>query len=161
GEPDQDRLLDIKEVRLSILLSCTDAPQPDTGGDEARRVVAAQRQLQAHPPAGLDVLPIGTRTYRMREMIPDENRAQLSPPKEQPARLRRAVAVAGRLTGWSHIRGSRFAGEDRSDALARWVEGPGLDAVIASAVRYAEQARRDFKQFHRAYASLRADRRIA
>ncbi|HEY2155500.1 MAG TPA: DUF2252 family protein, partial [Isosphaeraceae bacterium] len=86
--------------------------------------------------------------FRMRDLIPEENRTGLDRLRRRPKRLRRAVAVAGRLTAWAHLRGSPVAGEGRSSNLARWAAGPGLDAVIASAVRFAERTRRDYREFH-------------
>jgi hypothetical protein len=54
---------------------------------------------------------------------------------------------AGRLVGSAHFRGCRLENDDRCGDLARWAAGPGLDAVIASAVRYAERNRQDHKTF--------------
>jgi Uncharacterized protein conserved in bacteria (DUF2252) len=141
--------LDIKEARPSALLPSACERQPDHQMSDAWRVVQAQRQLQAKPTACLDVLDIDGQMYRMRELIPEENRTGLDQLREDPTRLRRAVAIAGRLTGWAHIRGCRPDGEDRSADLGHWAAGPGPDAVIASAVRYAERTRRDYKSFHR------------
>ncbi len=105
GPPDENLLLDIKEARPSCLHGCTEAPQPDTGGNEARRVVEAQRTLQARPTLGLDVVEIQGEGFRMRQMIPEENRSSLDRFQKKPEKLRDAVEVAGRLTGWSHLRG--------------------------------------------------------
>ena len=153
GEPDGYRLLDIKEARPSSLLPCTDQRQPDTGGNEALRVVLAQRQLQARPTRGLDVLEIGKRAFRMRELVPDENRSRLDRLQKQPDKLRFAVAEAGRLTGWSHLRGSHLAREDRARALQHWATGPALDSVLAAAVRFAERTLDEYQAFHKAYES--------
>ena len=151
GSPDGNRILDVKEARPSAMLACAEMPQPDYQGNEARRVVEAQRRLQAKPTAGLDVVPVGGRFFRMREMIPDENRSSLDRLQKQPEKLRQAVEVAGRLTGWSHLRGAR-RGPDVSHApeLVRWAGGPALDAVFAAAARFAERTRIEYEQFHRA-----------
>ena len=146
-DPGRERLLDIKAARPPALGPWGDPRQPEAGGSDARRVVQAQRQLQARPGAGLDVLAIGRREYRMRELIPEENRTSLAELRKEPGRLRRAVAVAGRLTAWAHIRGGRWDGGDRSADLARWAAGPALEAVIASAVRHADRVRRDYRAF--------------
>jgi len=147
GSPDRNWLLDIKETRGPALLGRTQEKLLYDGGSEARRAVLAQRQLQAKPTSRLDILEIEGQDYRLRELIPEENRTGLDELREQPNRLRRAVAVAGRLVGWSHVRGSCVNEKDRSEELRRWVEGPGLDAVIASSIRYAEMTRRDRKAF--------------
>lgn len=150
--PGKEWLLDLKEVGCPSLLGCAGgAVQLEDGGSNARRAVLAQRQLQSRPTAKLEVVEVGKHPLRLRELIPEENRTGLEQLRKRPRRLRRAVALAGRLTAWAHVRGSRTGGEDRSAQLADWADGPGLDAVIASAVRYAEQTRRDYKAFLKAY----------
>jgi hypothetical protein len=105
--------------------------------------------LQSKPIACLHDVDIDGRKFRMRELIPEENRTGLDQLRRQPKRLRRAVAIAGRLVGSAHVRGCRLVSDDRCGDLARWAAGAGLDAVIASAVRYAERTRQDHKTFSR------------
>ena len=145
--PDPYRLYDLKAGSRPSLLACTEERQPFVGDSDARRAVRAQRQLQAKPTAALQVLTIDDQDYRLRELIPEENRTGLQEFRRRSRRLRRAVAIAGQLTGWAHVRGSRLEGDDRSVALGRWVAGSGLESVIASAVRFADQTRRDYKAF--------------
>ncbi len=151
GTPDTNRLLDVKEAVPCSVLNCTRVSQPDTGGNDAVRVVRAQRQLQSRPTAALAALDIDERHYRMREMIPDENRSKLDRFQRKPEKLRRSMAVAGQLTAWSHVRG---AGSNLSDArsLAAWAESPALDAVLPCAVRFSGITCRDFQAFSTAYA---------
>lgn len=146
---DDDRVLDVKECGPPSLLSCTDAPQPDFGGNDALRVVSAQTTLQGHRAAGLGVLSITDRPYRVREMIPEENRASLDRLRKQPTRLREAVESAGRLTAWSHLRGCKVEDQDRSSDLALWASGSALDALLASAARFADRTNRDYAVFLR------------
>ncbi|WP_422931350.1 DUF2252 family protein [Singulisphaera sp. PoT] len=148
GSPDGNWLLDIKQAQKSALLGCSSTEiQLQDGGSGARRAVMAERLLQSRPTAKLDVIELAGELYRMRELIPEENRSGLDELREQPGKLRRAVAIAGRLVGWAHVRGSRVGEIDRSRDLSDWAKGPGLDAVIASAVRYAEVTRRERKAF--------------
>jgi uncharacterized protein (DUF2252 family) len=149
GSPERNRLLDVKEERPPALLACTPEPQPDFGGTEAQRIVEAQRRLQAKPCAGLDVLDVATETMRMREMVPDEDHSSLERLREKPSKLRAAVEVAGRITAWSHLRGATIAA-DRATELIAWASGSALDAVLVSAVRFADRARADYREFHRA-----------
>ena len=154
GTPETNRLIDVKEEFAPALLACAGAVQPDVGGDHAARAVAAQRALQAKPPAGLDVLPVEDLSYRMRTMIPEENRTSLSRFQRRPEKLREAIQVAGQLTGWSHLRGAQH-GHRRSNptgALVAWADSASLDAVLVSAARYAEQTRADFQAFCAALA---------
>jgi uncharacterized protein (DUF2252 family) len=152
GSPRRNRLLDIKEALPSSLLPCTRAAQPKMRGNEALRVVMAQRRLTAQPPAGLDTLKIGKRWYRMRELVPDEHRSSLDRLQKDPAKLRRAVEVFGRLTGWSQVRGCTPKRKKRVAQLARWASGRGLDALLTAAVRFADRTRQDYEEYHRAYA---------
>jgi uncharacterized protein (DUF2252 family) len=150
GPPDGYRLIDIKQAEPSPILGCTTASQPDWGGDEARRVVRAQTALQGHPSAGLDVLHVGPRSYRIREMIPEDNRSSLDRFRKQPAKLRQAVETAGTLTAWSHLRGGRKAPDPAHDhwpELARWAAGAAIDAVLTAAARYADRTNRDYVAF--------------
>ena len=150
GSPDGARLLDVKEAGPCSVLACSDGPGPSAWVDDARRVVEAQRRLQERPTAGLDVLEIDGRGFRLREMIPDENRATLDRYRRKPAKLRRAVEAAGRIVARSHLRGARLDSGDRTSDLFDWASGPGLDAVLASAARFADRNRADFKLFRKA-----------
>ena len=151
GSPDGNQLLDIKATGPSSLIGCTREPQPAGWTDDAVRVVEAQRRLQAKPTAGLEVLRIEDEDFRLREMIPDENRARLDRFRRKPSMLRHAVEISGRITAWSQLRGARLdGGIDRTDDLARWAASPALDAVLASAVRFAGRTRDDFKAFRKA-----------
>ncbi len=151
--PDTNRLLDVKEARASSAAGCSDCPQPDTGGNDAARIVLAQRELQSKPAAGLAAIEIDSLPFRVRELVPDENRSKLDRLHKQPEKLRRAVTVVGQLTLWSQVRGCRLGVPDARRLLASWVAGPALDAVLASAVRSADATCRDFKSFGEAYAS--------
>ncbi len=153
GPPDGYRLIDIKQCEPSPVPGGTEAPQPDWGGNDALRVVRAETALQGHPAAGLDVLPLGSRSYRMREMIPEENRTSLERFRKQPRKLRLAVETAGILTAWSHLRGARppaIPGRDHWPELARWSAGAAVDAILAAAARYADRTNRDHDAFRRA-----------
>jgi uncharacterized protein (DUF2252 family) len=150
GSPDKNRLLDVKEARSSAVLAFVNCPQPESFPTEAHRVVNAQRTLQAKPIIGLAPLAFGGAAYRMREMVPEESRSSLDHLQRKPKQLRRAVEVVGQLTGWSQLRG---ADAEARQALARWTTGPGIDAVLAAAVRFADCTQSDYAAYHEAYAA--------
>jgi uncharacterized protein (DUF2252 family) len=151
GKPQSNRLLDVKEAAPSSVLGCSDSPQPDNGGNDARRMVRAQRQLQSKPTAGLTAIDIDGRHYRLREMVPDENRSKLDRLQKKPEKLRDAVAVVGQLTAWSQMRGCGRRHVDARHVLASWADSGALDAVLASAVRCVDTTCRDFESFREAY----------
>jgi uncharacterized protein (DUF2252 family) len=154
GPPDGYRLLDVKQAEPSALAGCTLAAQPDYGGDDARRVVQAQIVLQGRPAAGLDTLRIGQGSFRIREMIPEENRSSLDRFRKQPPKLREAVETAGLLTAWSHLRGGRLPLDPNPEQkqghwaeLVEWSAGAALDAVLAAAAQYAERTNQEYAEF--------------
>jgi hypothetical protein len=148
GPPDGYQLLDIKEARPSAVASCATDTLVGIEDDEARRVVKSQMILQGHVAVGLDVLKINHQSFRMREMIPVENRSSLDRFQKQPERLRKAVERAGRLTASSQLRGGRFKpGHDRWPDLAGWAKGASLDAVLAAAARFTERTNRQHAEF--------------
>ena len=153
---DACRLLDVKECTPSSVLGCTQAPQPDFPS-EADRVVQAQCRLQAKPAAGLAVLSIEGRPYRVRSLVPDENRSKLDRLHNKPEKLHRAVTVVGQLVGWSHARGCPLGETGALAALASWTAGPGLSAILVSAVRCAAATSLDFQSFQGAYSEQRLD----
>jgi len=151
GPPDGYQLLDIKEPRPSAAAPCATDTLVGIKDDDARRVVLSQIILQGHVAVGLDVLKIGQRAYRIREMIPVENRSSLDQFREQPERLRRAVERASRLTASSQLRGARFKPDlDRWPDLARWAESPSFEALLAAAARFTERTNRQHAEFRAA-----------
>jgi uncharacterized protein (DUF2252 family) len=148
------RLLDVKETRRSVVADAVEPPQPSFPA-EAERVIAAQRQLQSQPALGLGAVSIRGRSYRVREMIPDEDRSSLDRLHKKPKQLKLAVEVVGQLVGWSQVRGADRpggAGKDERPALAKWARGPAIDAVLAAAVRVADLTRTQYSAYHREYA---------
>ena len=146
--PKRFHLLDVKEAKPSAVAGCATENLPGSEADEASRVVLAQTILQGHVALGLDLLKIGSRSYRIREMIPAENRSSLDRFQRQPARLLRAVEAAGRLTARSHLRGACFKPElNCRPELAKWTTSSSLDAVLAAAVRFTERTNVEFANF--------------
>src|SRR5207244_4716580 len=128
-------LMAVKETVPSVWQPFADPAQPQFA-NEAARAAEAQRILQAKPTARLSALLVGDRPCRIRAMIPDENRSSLNLLQQEPAKLRAAVGLAGRLTARMHWRGSHVGAEDRSGDLTAWAEGPALESVLAAAVRF-------------------------
>jgi uncharacterized protein (DUF2252 family) len=148
GSLETNRLFDLKECLPSALGPCTTRPWPYPDGSDAARVVRAQRMLQASPGTGLDVLMVGESPYRVREMIPEENRSSLDRFHRKPQNLRAAVEQAGLLTALSHLRGAvAYPDGGGASGLSRWASGPALDSVLAAASRFAESTRVAHRRF--------------
>lgn len=146
------RLFDIKEAASPSFRELAQVEGPLDGGSiaQAHRIVKAQRMLQEKPTAGLDVLEVGDTGYRLRELIPEENRARLDRFRRDTSKLRRSLDHAGWITAHAHIRGAQVKGRDQTGALSEWVAGSALDAVLASAVRIADRNRSHYKAFRKA-----------
>jgi len=146
------RVFDIKEGTEPSFREFAGPEGLLTGGSiaQARRIVSVQRMIQEKPTAGLDVLEVNDIGYRLRELIPVENRARLDEFRQETAKLRRGLDHAGWITAHAHLRGSVVGQEDRAGALAHWVDGSALDAVLAAAVRFADRNRSHYKAFRKA-----------
>ena len=147
GSATTNRLLDVKEEDASAWIGILGRSATPPGATEAARVVFAQRTLQARTASGLDVITIGDKTYRIREMIPEENRSSLDRLQQKPAKLREAILTAGHLTGRSHLRGATAGGCDQRQALSQWATSAALDSLLAAAARYAEWSRQTYLRF--------------
>ncbi len=148
GSPDGNRLLDIKEAQPSAAARWVGRKMPGEP-NEAQRIVDAQRRLQVRPTAGLDVLEIGSAWYRMRAMVPDENRSKLDRLKNDPATFRAAIVAAGRIVGRAHLRGADYA--QTSAELSRFATASRLAGVLPAAERAADCASTDYREYFRAY----------
>ncbi len=156
GSPDGNRLLDIKATAPSSLIGCTQAEQPAEWTDNALRVVGSQRKLQAKPTAVLDVVRVAGEDFRLREMIPDENRATARPiPSEA---VEAPPGRRGRRPDHRVVAAPRGPARRRGPLRSARPLGllPALDAVLASAVRFAERTRHDYKAFRKARLDLQA-----
>jgi uncharacterized protein (DUF2252 family) len=152
GPPDGYHLLDIKEASPSSVAQFLDSKSSPSWNADVQRVIEAQSALQSRPAAGLDVLEIDGSGYRMRRMVPAENRARLREFRKRTSKLGAAVTLAGRITGWSQARGAKFISSNRAAELLAWSTGPGPDSILASAIRQATQARRDYGAFRQAFS---------
>jgi uncharacterized protein (DUF2252 family) len=151
GQPSGYWLFDVKQSAPSQVRPFLGDQPGETWATETERVIDAQRRLVARPIAGLDMLTIHGADYRIRAMIPLENRTQLDSFQKKVHKLGHAVVMSGQITGWSHARGARFVSEHRYKELARWAEGPGLDSILATAIRHAARSRRAYGIFVQAW----------
>ena len=161
GTPETNRLLDVKEATPSCITAAGASSHPAASDNEAVRVVSAQQQLQSRAAAGLAAIEIDGDPYRVREMVPDENRSKLERLQKKPEKLRSAVAVAGQLTGWAHIRGCQVAkDENRQQSFVNWVESPAFDAVATSAARCVDVTFQDYEAFLQRYKDRRLNSNV-
>lgn len=125
GSPDGNFLLDIKQALPSAPARHLKIAQPDWGS-EAERVVTLQRTMEAIAPALLTRLQIGSASYVLKELQPEEQRVNLDAHRDSPDKLEGVVRSMGALTAWSQLRAAAWHGSATREELmefgadARW-----------------------------------------
>jgi uncharacterized protein (DUF2252 family) len=144
-------LLDLKYASPSALVGSLETHQP-RWKTEADRVVAVQRRVQAIPPAYLQPITIGKKSYVMRALMPTQDTLDLSRWHGASAGLGRLARDLGCVVAWSQLRSAGREGSATIDELIdlarrrRWRR-----AVVEFAEHYSEVAWRDWKDFRVAY----------
>ncbi len=151
GHPDGNFLLDLKAAPASSLAGHTPLSQP-AWPNEAERIVAVQRRLQAIPPAFLHTLTMDGVACVLRDLQPSQDRVELARAKGQRRHAENLMAVMGQCLAWAHLRATGRQGSASADELIdfgashRW-----RDTVLDAAEEAAEQVRKDWKTFAAAY----------
>lgn len=150
GSPDGNFLLDLKAARPSSLAPYVTTAQPDWQND-ADRAVNLQSRCQESPPALLNALHDGEKSYILRELQPTADRIDLVNCK--PKALTKALTTMAEVTAWSHLRGGGRQGSAIADAMiefagqsSQW-QGPLLDYARDR----AQQVTTDFQTFRAAW----------
>ena len=119
GSPDGNYLLDIKEARPSALmprLARLGIEQP-AWSDEASRVVAVQKRMQAIDHAFLHPVKLDGLSCILKGLQPSEDRVAIGEWGKKLDRLREVVCTMGRILAWDHLRSSGRAGAACADKL--------------------------------------------
>ena len=129
GSPDGNYLIDLKEARPSALVPALArfGVGGSVGSDEAVRIVAAEKRMQAIGHALLQPVAFGGLPFILRDLQPAEDRVAIGDWGKKLERLREVVETMGRILAWDQLRASGRAGAasaDDLDAFARrddWV----------------------------------------
>ncbi|MQA23222.1 DUF2252 domain-containing protein [Rugamonas rivuli] len=119
GSPDGNYLLDIKECKPSALaphLAAWKIEQP-AWPDQASRVVAVQKRMQAVDHAFLHAVALDGRSCVLRGLQPSEDRVALDAWGKKLERLEEVIATMGCNLAWDQLRASGRAGAAGADAL--------------------------------------------
>ncbi len=120
GSPDGNYLLDIKEARPSALmprLARLGIEQP-AWSDEASRVVAVQKKMQAVDHAFLHPVKLDGLSCILKGLQPSEDRVAIGEWGKKLDRLGEVVCTMGRILAWDHLRSSGRGGAACADELA-------------------------------------------
>lgn len=149
GGPHGQYLLDLKEVKPSVLAPVSGLRQPRFV-DEAARVVAVQSRMQAVPMAFLQPVALQGRPFILRGLQPSEDRLDLQSLAARPRDLAQALQTMGRLVAWAQLRSSGRQGSVNADELmdfGRRGAAPGKwrDRLIETSRAAADQVRDDWR----------------
>ena len=150
GSPDANHLLDLKAAQPPSALGRVPQVQP-AWADDAQRVVALQRRLQAQPVAFLHAVQIQGRPFVLRALQPSEDSIELKT-RRPAAEWRQLVVTLGRCLAWAQLRSSGRGGSASADELMAFAAQPRWRArLIEQADAAAAQVRADWKTFSAAY----------
>jgi len=154
GGADGQYLLDLKQIKPSTLSPVGGCEQPRLG-DEAQRLVAVQRRLQAVSPAFLHPVQFDGLPCVLRELQPREDRLDLAGLATRAHAVSDSVITMGRLLAWAHLRSAGRQGSAPADELIDFGrrgsgEGKWRDRLVALSQATAEQVRQDWSVFCKA-----------
>lgn len=153
GSPDQNYLLDLKRAGGSSLGTYFSELQPKWH-DEATRVVALERRLQAVPMAFLHALRMGGHSYVLRALQPVEDRLPLAGFHKQPDLINGAMRLMGECVAWAHLRSSGREGSANADELIAFgAKKKWQVRLLEQARQMAEQVKIDWTSYCEAYDS--------
>jgi uncharacterized protein (DUF2252 family) len=150
GSPDQNFALDLKFAAPSAVADWLARPQPHWP-NEAARVVAVQRAVQAISPALLRAVCFEKRPFVLKELQPSIDRLDLALWQKKPRRILQSVMGMGHVTAWAHLRGCAHAGAAATEVLQAFAAG-GRWQKMAERMAEAAAART-----HRAWRSYCKD----
>ena len=150
GSPDQNFALDLKFAAPSAVAEWLAQPQPQWP-NEAARVVAIQRIMQAISPALLRAVRFEKRYFVLKELQPSIDRLDLTQWRSKPRRILQAVEGMGRVAAWAHLRGCGHHGAASSEILQAFVATKRWPGTVD---RMADKAA---KRMHRAWETYCKD----
>ncbi len=124
GSPDGNYLLDIKEAKPSAMashLALLGIGQP-MWADEASRVVAIQKRMQAVDHAFLQAVSLDGLSCILKGLQPTEDRVAIGDWGKKLEKLRDVAATMGRILAWDQLRASGRSGSASADDLIAYAQ---------------------------------------
>lgn len=154
GSPDANHLLDLKAAPASSLLGRVALALPGlvqpTWANEAERIVAVQRRMQAASMAFLHPVMVGKQPCVLRGLQPSEDRVALA--TTGPDRLSNLVQVMGHCVAWAQLRSSGRNHSAQADELIDFAARSKWRSRLLDLARHnAELVRADWATYAAAY----------
>jgi len=150
-DPQKHLLIDMKQALPSSLDGRTNIPQP-SWASQAERIVAIQQRMQNVCPALLDTCRFKDEDYVVKEMQPTADKIDFLLLKDRYKDIECVVDDMALLTASAQLRSAGRQGAALPDELIafgsdhHWQKG-----VLAYAAAYAEQVKKDYKEYFAAY----------
>jgi uncharacterized protein (DUF2252 family) len=147
GSPHANYLLDLKQAVGCSLVPFLKTKQP-RWTDDAERVVAVQKRMQAVSQAFLHAVVMKKTPYILRGLQPSEDRVDLSKSQGKLRRLEGAVSTMGQVLAWDQLRSSGRRGAAIADELIAFASATRLKkGMIDLALQCARQVEADWKTY--------------
>ncbi|MFM6595005.1 MAG: DUF2252 domain-containing protein [Dolichospermum sp.] len=147
GSPDENYLLDFKEIQSSSLQPYLPVSQPEWE-NSATRVVAIQQRLQGTSPALLEAINDGDKSYLLRELQPEEDAVSLQAWNGKLGRLEKLIETMAEVTAWDQLRSGGRQGSAITDELINFGQSSQWhNSTLEYAVYYSQKVNQDFQEF--------------
>ena len=151
GSPDGNYLLDLKQALPSSLLPHLKATQPKWK-NEAQRVVAVQRRMQAVSMAFLEPVFFNESPCVLRALQPSEDRVAVSGSRQTGSDLEHLVRTMGQLVAWAQLRSAGRNGSATIDELIDFAQRKKWkEQLLGASHDCAVQVRKDSTSFDAAW----------
>lgn len=149
GGPDGHYLMDLKAARPSVLRKRSPCAQP-AWADDAERVVALQRCLQAIPSAFLQAVKVEGRPFVLRGLEPSEDRVALDRLSKDD--LPGFVRTLAQCAAWAQLRGAGRQGSANADDLMDFARRRKRRAgLLEAALECAAGSEADWRRYAEAF----------
>jgi uncharacterized protein (DUF2252 family) len=141
-----------KVASRSCLVSYLDVKQPKWPND-AERIVAIQRRMQAFPRALLGCVPFDGKWFVLKELQPEEDKMDLSVFEGESQALGNVLCTLADVTAWDHLRGSGRSGSATTDDLIEYAHAftKWKKPLLGYCRDYAQQVLDDYQAYSAAY----------
>ena len=151
GSPDGNYLLDLKQALPSSLLPNLKVTQP-TWKNEARRVVAVQRRMQAVSMAFLQPVLFAETPCVLRALQPSEDRVAIGGSGRTTGDLDHLIRTMGQLVAWAQLRTAGRDGSAIADELIEFGQRKKWkEQLLGASQDCAVQVRKDAATFNAAW----------
>ena len=149
--PDKYLLIDMKQALPSCLQGRVNITQP-SWTSEAARVVAVQQRMQNVCPALLGTTRFRDGYYVVKEMQPTADKINFTLLRDSPRDIECVVIDMALLTASAQLRSAGRQGSALPDELIAFgADHHWQNGVIAYGAAYAEQVKKDYKDYFAAY----------